>query len=218
VPRPPAQRRGSISAGSRYLGSRRPPGSGPNRESRPRFFQSDAGVYTLVGDGVDVWSPTSNCVFAGSPSTAQKAQFTCRVTGLANVDCPQPSDWVKVGLMAAADLSDTAPALTLEVTGAHGSYSQSLAAWYSGWVAGAPGAATEPGLLPSSGLTLDLKKPAANYLAHPVWLRLTRDGISWTFASSTDGGDLERWRQDRGPDGRSLGGVVCDRTQRRLQG
>ena len=73
------------------------------------------------------------------------------------------------------------------MTGSYGIYSQSLPAWSSKWFAEGPGAVTTPGLLPPSGLTLDLKKAAPNYQAHPIWLCLTRDGISWTFASSTDG-------------------------------
>ena len=167
------------------------------------FFRSDSGVYTVVGDGVDVGGPTSNCVFAGSSSTAEKAHFTCRVTVLSNIDCPQLSSFAKVGLMAAANLSDAAPAVTLEVTGAHGIYSQSRPAWSSGWFAEGPGAATAPGLLPPTGLTLDLKKPMTNYLAHPIWLRLTRDGISWAFASSTDG---VNWK-DGGKTVVEMGGV-----------
>jgi len=59
-----------------------------------------AKAVTLVGDGADGWTPSTNDSFAGSSSTARQGTCTCRVVALENVDCPHLSQSAKVGLGA----------------------------------------------------------------------------------------------------------------------
>ena len=127
-------------------------------------------------------------MFAGTMSTASTADFVCRVTSLANVDCPQVSQWARVGLISCGDLSDVAPAVTLDATGANGVYQQAQTTPIAGWSAKGPASTTAPsGLIGGQVLTLPLTQKAANYLLHPVWLRLHREGLDWYTYTSLDG-------------------------------
>ena len=160
----------------------------PSAPAKASFAASPAGVYTLVGSGADVWSPSTNCLFAGGPSTAQSADFICRVTGLANVNCPHLSQWAKVGLMACGDLSDAAAAITIEVTGENGVVLQTRPYAGASWGSQNPVSATAPtGLIGGSILSLSNAQKRPNYLARPVWLRLRRSGLAWQAFSSLDG-------------------------------
>ncbi len=164
-----------------------------------------SGRYRLTGDGADVWNPTTNCVFAGSASTAPRLTLTCRVTQLANVDCPHLSQWAKVGLMVCGDLSDTAAAMTIEVTGGNGVFVQNQWAPQGGWAAVGPASATAPtGLLGPAVITRPNTSKQANYLLRPVWLRLVRDGAMWSAFTSLNGTD---WSPAGAPVGLEIAGA-----------
>ncbi len=150
-----------------------------------------AGAYTLLGDGSDVWGTSNNCVFACFPATATVGQWTCRVVALTNLTCesggkPMLSPWARIGLMAAADLSDDPPFVALAVTGGN-----LLQAEYRPVPAVTPegpaGLAPSVGGKPISKLTAPVTTPVANFLLAPVWLRLQRDGDLWSVFASMDG-------------------------------
>jgi ABC-type glycerol-3-phosphate transport system substrate-binding protein len=149
------------------------------------------GVVTLLGDGEDVWNASDNAVFACAPATASVGEWTCRVTAISDLTCalhgqPALSPWLKVGIMARADLSDDAPMVALAVTGAHGL--QALFRPVPGIVPEGPS-----GLLPAAtgqkapSLTAQGAAPPANLLLRPIWLRLRRVGADWTALASWDG-------------------------------
>jgi ABC-type glycerol-3-phosphate transport system substrate-binding protein len=168
-------------------------------------FASANGTVTLLGDGGDVWDPTTNCVFAGTTSTAETADFVCRVTTLANVDCPHLSQWAKVGLIACGDLSDVAAAITLELTGENGIQLQTHPYPGSSWSSQGPTSATAAtGLIGPQLLTYPNTSKRANYLMRPVWLRLHRAGLSWTGFTSLDG---KTWTAVSGAQGIEMGGA-----------
>ena len=163
-------------------------GHPPRPVTRGYFAQAPTGTYTLVGDGADVWNPTVNCVFAGTSTTATHAEFICRLTALANVNSPHLSQWAKVGLLATADLSDVAPALTLEVTGGNGVNQQVQVNPSLGWTSqGPPSPTTKAGLVAQPYLTRANTFKQANYLLAPFWLRLVRSGLVWSTFTSSDG-------------------------------
>ncbi len=172
-------------------------GAPPQPAARGAVTRSSGGGVVLVAAGADVWDPTANCVFACAASTARQAEFTCRVTLLANVNCPHLSQWAKVGLMAAGDLSDEAAAVTLELTGENGIYQQLQFTSAGGWNATGPSSATAgSGLIGNAVLTVPNSKKVGNYLLKPVWLRMSRNGLVWRTYTSLDGTD---WTQ-AGPD------------------
>ena len=180
-------------------------GQPPSAAAHGTVAVSASGVYTLVGDGADVWNPTTNCVFAGTMSTAQTAEFVCRVTGLANIDCPHLSQWAKVGLIACGDLSDAAAAITMELTGQNGLVLQMHPYAGGGWASQGPTSATSSaGLIGGQLLTLPNSKKLANYLTHPVWLRLARHGLAWQASTSLDG---KSWAAAGVPEGIEMGGA-----------
>jgi ABC-type glycerol-3-phosphate transport system substrate-binding protein len=169
-----------------------PPRTGIGRPPTPLpagwFSVGSGGRVTLTGGGADVWTPSANASFAGAGVTARAGSFTCRVVALENVDCPYLSQWAKVGLLVAGDLSDAAAALTLEVTGANGVYQQVQPVPGNGWSATGPSSPTAAsGLIGATALTYPNHRPAANYLRRPLWLRWVRDGLSWTGFTSWDG-------------------------------
>ena len=163
-------------------------GNAPAAVPTGYFSATPGGVYTLIGDGADVWNPTTNCVFAGSASTAVDAQFTCRVTLIANVNCPHLSQWAKIGLIACGDLSDIASAVAIAATGGNGVYQQVQVAPSLGWTnQGAPSPTTQVGLVAPAFLTVPNLQKVANYLLRPIWLRLVRAGLIWSSFTSRDG-------------------------------
>ncbi len=180
-------------------------GTPPAAVQKGYFTPLPGGVYTLIADGADVWDPTINCVFAGTTSTAANAEFTCRVTGLANVNCPHLSQWTKAGIIACSDLSDLAAAVTIELTGENGVNMQMQTSPAGGWGSQGPSSANQAtGLIGPQQLTLPNKTKLANYVKRPVWLRLTRKGLRWTSYTSLDG---KTWTQAGSPVGAEIGGV-----------
>ncbi len=127
-------------------------------------------------------------MFAGSGSTARQAQFTCRVTLLANVNCPYLSQWAKVGPIAAGGLSDQAAAVTSELSGENAIHQQVQIAPGPGWSSSGPTSSSAPsGLIGNQLLTkTNTGKKNTNYSLRPVWLRLARKGPRWQSYTSLD--------------------------------
>ena len=152
---------------------------------------SATGVWTLMGNGAGVGGqvpPSANCIFAAMPWQSARGLFQCRVSAIANVNCPHLSQWAQVGLMAAGNLSSTAPAITLAVTGGNGVVEQVQSTDGSGWAVYTPASASaSSGLIGSGGVTAANTKKLSNYLLKPLWLRLVRDGTQWTAYTSLDG-------------------------------
>ncbi len=149
-------------------------------------IQRPQGVYTLLGDGLDVWNTSDNCVYACAPVPSSDGTFICRVTAISNLTCPSLSPWVKVGLMARGDLSDDAAMVFLGVTGGNGIAlaARPVAAVTPGIENGDGG---HTGLMAAQYVTSNPAKPAANYLLQPIWLKLQRQGLMWTAYTSLDG-------------------------------
>jgi multiple sugar transport system substrate-binding protein len=154
------------------------------------------GSYTLLGDGWDVYATSDNCVFACLPLTATEGSWSCRVTAIANLTCrlagkPALSPWLKVGLMAAGDLSDDPAYVSPHVTGAN-QIEWQVRAIPGTTPAGSAGLVPEVGGKPVASLTQPLSHPGSNLLRAPVWLRLDRRGAQWTPYASLDGSN---WTQ-----------------------
>lgn len=167
-----------------------PPENGvgvPVRPATNLVVAGPGGSYTLLGDGWDVYSASDNCVFACLPVTATEGEWSCRVTMITNLTCPHLSQWAKVGIMAAGDLSDDPPYCSPHVTGAN------QIEWQYRIVPGLTPAGAS-GLLPAGvkALTSLNTKPAANYLLQPLWLKISRKGEMWTPWGSMDG---SHWSQ-----------------------
>jgi hypothetical protein len=142
-----------------------------------------AGAYTLLGIGADVWAGDDDCVFAAVPFTAADGDFRCRVTGWSVLQGTLQG-YAKAGLMARGDLSNDAPLVAIEATGANGVFTQNLyhaAGSAQSWPPSGPGAVA------AAVLTLSATQSRPNYLAGPIWLRLVRQGLNWTGFTSTDG-------------------------------
>jgi ABC-type glycerol-3-phosphate transport system substrate-binding protein len=158
------------------------------------------GTFTMLGDGQDCYSASDNTTFACIPVTATEGEWWCRVVSVTNLTCPHLSQWAKVGIMARGDLSDDAPDAYVHVTGAH------QIEWQARLQPGlTPGG--QSGLTPnpnnSGNLMLPNTKPAANYLIKPLWLKLSRKGMTWTAWSSFDG---QHWVQTGSPQTVEMGG------------
>ncbi len=158
------------------------------------------GTFTLLGDGQDCYSASDNTTFACMPVTATEGEWSCRVVQVTNLSCPHLSQWAKVGIMARGDLSDDAPDAYVHVTGAH------QIEWQARLQPGmTPGG--QSGLTPnannSGNLMLPNTKPAANYLIKPLWLKLSRKGMTWTAYASWDG---KTWAQTGTPQLAEMGG------------
>ncbi len=182
-------------------------GLGKPASSLPKGFvtSTPSGLVTLVGDGADIWNPTTNCVFAATETTAPQAEFVCRLTSLVNVNCPHLSQWAQVGLYACSDLTDAAAGVAILVSGQNGLIFKTRPYEGSSW--GAVGAAspTAPsGLIGGQELMVPNTAPAPNYLRRPVWLRLTRRGLVWSAFSSLDG---QNWSAAGSPGGIEMGGA-----------
>lgn len=169
------------------------------------WVKADAatGTYTLLGDGVDVWSTSDNCVFACLPITATEGEWVCRVTAVSNLTCmasgkPALSVWAKAGIMARGDLSDDAPMASPHVTGAN------QIEWEVRTIAGIY-PSSDAGLVPSGvkSLMRPVGTPVANFLLAPLWLKIRRVGDQWTPFASMDG---VHWTQLAPPAVAQMGG------------
>jgi multiple sugar transport system substrate-binding protein len=171
------------------------------------YVVASRGVYTLLGDGWDIYETSDNCVFACMPTTASEGTWICRVVAFTNLTCqsggkPTMSVWAKAGLMARADLSDDAAMASPHVTGAN------QIEWEVRPIAGIT-PSSDAGLAPLvNGKPVTLMKPLsapqANYLIAPVWLKLTRYGTQWTPYASMDG---VHWTQLAPPASAEMGGA-----------
>jgi ABC-type glycerol-3-phosphate transport system substrate-binding protein len=175
-----------------------------------------AGAWTLLGVGDDVGAAADSCTFAALAVPDSVGEWTCRVRAVANVSCarsgqPVVSPWLKVGLMARADLSDDAPFVSIHLTGDHGLEVQTRA------IPGvAPSAMSGLGLRDARGqratLTAPPGAPTPNYLLAPVWLRMRRQGRTWTLWASLDGKSWQRMgppQSCKGMGGAWIGLVCC---------
>ncbi len=188
---------------SRYLTSVRPgahtnypapPVAGmgvPPTDASALVVAGPGGAYTLLGDGWDVYATSNNCVFACTPMAATEGEWSCRVTAITNLTCavagkPALSPWLKVGIMAAGNLSDDPPYVSPHVTGANQIEWQvrAIPGTYPG---GAAGLSPTVNGKPAPSLTNPLNAPGTNLLRAPVWLKIARVGPSWTPYASMDG-------------------------------
>ena len=164
-------------------------GFGNSATDASQYVVNSGTTWTLLGDGASMGT-TDNAIFACQQITASEGQWVCRVNALANVSevngtSPAISNLVRVGLMARADLSDTASEIVLCVTGSYGVEFMSRPA---------PGQSiiSERFIWPKSGgivetFTSAVTVPTPNFITKPMWLRLTRKGINWTAEISVDG-------------------------------
>jgi maltose-binding protein MalE len=171
-----------------------PPTSGAGAPASPSPYvivQKSTGTYTLLGDGSDIGGTTDNCVFAAAAETATEGQWTCRLTGLANISesgagSPLVASWVRAGIMARGDLTDNSAMVLLTVAGNYG---------FDFIVRTAPEAtAAEKKFIfwknaqgVYQSLVSPLANPTSNFIPNPIWLRLTRKGTTWTPYASLDG-------------------------------
>ncbi len=145
-------------------------------------------TYTMIAGGADVWAASDNCTFAYEVSTASEGTWTCSVTTLANVNCPELSNWSKVGLMVRGDLSNDSYEVNLEATGGQGVVLATRSAPGDSCQQQGPSSATATtGLIGQSNLTNALTPGTQNVLKAPIWLQLQRKGTTWTAYTSTDG-------------------------------
>ena len=160
----------------------------PSSNPPKGYITSQAGTWTMIGDGADVWSASDNCTFAALPWTSSAGSFTCRVVSIANLDCPHLSQWAKIGLMARGDLSDDAPMVLICASGANGVFTDVRPT--AGPTPNQQGPVSPPpqsGLIAAKYLTWPNTQKHANYLLKPVWLRLSRKAATWSAYSSLDG-------------------------------
>jgi multiple sugar transport system substrate-binding protein len=163
----------------------------PPADGTPYVHVGPSGTYTLLGDGTDVYTTSNNCVFACLPVTASEGSWRCRVVAITNLSCrqggkPALSPWLKVGLLAAGDLSDDPAFVSVHVTGAN------LIEWQGRpipgvYPSGEAGLAPMANGKPATALLAPVSQPQANQLLAPLWLRLDRTGATWTAYGSLDG-------------------------------
>jgi hypothetical protein len=159
----------------------------PASKPLPGYITSQGGVWKLVGDGADVWGASDNCTFAAIPWTSSQGTFTCRITSIANIDCPHLSQWAKVGLMARGNLSDDAPMVLICASGGNGVFTDERSIPGQTPVQQQGTATTRTGLIAAQYLTAPKTAKVSNFLLKPVWLQLRRQGAQWTPYSSLDG-------------------------------
>lgn len=188
----------AVGAGSHYPAPKKSGQGAPYSKTPYIVTNAKTGVYTLLGDGWDVWLSSDNPTFAALPVTATEGTWECRLTSISNLTCPHLSQWSKFGIMARGDLSDDAPMCTLHVDGGH-----SIEWQYRGIAGITPGGQAGLSLPPpgsksgNATLVQPIAKKFPNYLIKPVWLRLQRKGTTWTpWASWWDG---KTWVQTGSP-------------------
>ncbi len=173
-----------------------PTGIGVPSSQPPAGYITNKGTtWTLVGDGSDIWATSDNGTFACIPATISQARYTCRVTSLANIDCPHLSQWSKAGLMVRMDLSDDTTMMDIVVSGGNGVFIDSRNAPGAQATQQSPSSSTATtGLVGSSVLTKpeNPTTPHQNRLLNPIWLRLERKDATWTAFTSPDG---KTWTQ-----------------------
>ena len=162
-----------------------PTGLGVGATPADQYLRVAAGAWTLLGDGTELGGTADTTTFACLAITASQGEWTCRLTGLANLTCPSLSPGLQVGLMVRGDLSDDAAMAALSLTGGHGIQWQ-----YRAIPGVAPGAvAVHPALAgrPFGAVVHSVSAAGVQSLAAPLWLRLRRVGPTWTAAVSPNG-------------------------------
>ena len=146
------------------------------------LWDKATGTWTLVGDGTDIQGASDNAIFACTSSTVSEGEWVCRVVSMTNLTPPHLSPWVKIGLMARSDLSDSAAMVSVHLVGKAG------IEWESRGVPGGVAAAADSmGGAPFGTLMKPLTAPHKNYIIKPVWLKLARKGLYWSSFASFDG-------------------------------
>lgn len=157
-----------------------------------QYVVNSNGTWTLLGDGayMGISGATDNCIFACQEVTATEGSWVCRVTGLANVSemnsgAPAISNNVRIGLMARADLSDTAADMVLCLTGSYG-------VEFMGRPAPGQSTNSQRFIWPKNNgivqlLTSSVSTPTPNFVIKDIWLKLSRKGTNWSAEISTDG-------------------------------
>ncbi len=151
-------------------------------------FRASSKTWDLLGDGAGVGGTSDNGVYACAAMRSSVAEFTCRLVWFGNLTCPSLSPQAMAGLMARADLSDDAPMVAATVTGGNGVAVsvRVLALMRENQVRNGSG------LLPASAITSAAAHGTANGLSRPVYLKLRREGTTWTAFTSLNG---QQWLQ-----------------------
>jgi ABC-type glycerol-3-phosphate transport system substrate-binding protein len=170
-------------------------GAGVPAAKNPALASSSptTGTWDLLGDGSGLSGTSDNCAFVCTTDTSSEAEYRCRLTWFGNLNCPSLSPWAMAGLMARGDLSDDAPMVAIALTGGNG-VALSLRVLAPTRVNQTTGGS--PGLLASSALMASTAKGSANQLLRPLYLKLRRQGTTWTAYTSLDG---SRWLQAGDP-------------------
>lgn len=170
-----------------------PPTTGTGTASSPTTYYawdatSNGGTLTLLGDGKNMYGSDDDTTYAATASTAPTGDWSAELSALANVTPGALSNYSKIGLMVRADLSSNAMYGAILLTGGAGASMQfrqqpdgSTTQLYP------PNATTKTGLISPAYLTTSVSAQSANYVAQPLWLRTTRNGLLWQFYTSLDG-------------------------------
>jgi hypothetical protein len=175
-----------------------PPRTGAGVPATPaaRRVTVDArsGRYLVSGSGGGFVGVADGGVFAAAASTAARASFTCRLTAfrpLTGGTSLVPG--AKVGLMARGDLSDSAAAVGVVLASGRGVHLEDRALPGANPNDQRPASAVAAAGLIGATLLLGAGGGAGdNALLRPLWLRLDRDGLTWTAYTSLDG---RQWSQ-----------------------
>lgn len=161
-----------------------------------------AGAYMVTGSGSGLTGTSDGGTFTASPFQTSQGTFSCRVTAITAVKAKSIPDQAKVCLMARSSLSSSAAYGAVEIAlngGGPGVHFQVRP------VAGQEGASDQhtsnakqaTGLIGGDLILTNRAAPAVNYLVKPVWLKLTRNGATYTAFTSLDG---QHWAQAGNPE------------------
>ena len=169
------------------------PGGGPAPAPAGALVMLSGSQVVLVASGTGVNQSSDHCTFAGSPGTASRATFSCRLLSVVQPRAGTVAPGVKIGLMARASLSDYAAAVGVAFSSKRGIHAWSRPV--DGLALGdeRPTALTAAsGLIGASALQVAAPAVGANWLLKPVWFRMTLEVDQWTPYTSLDG---QTWTQ-----------------------
>ncbi len=183
-------------------------GAGSPSTAAGSLITSSNGTYTLTGVGWDIWGLADGCTFAAVADTAYSGSWTAQLTSIANLsETPSISSEARIGLMARGDLSSVAPMVIVSVNLA-GGVTTEIRSSATAAAAQTLGNSIKPpsktGYIAPQYLLKNYQTTQSNYLLHPVWFRLDRNGLDWTLYTSLTG---STWNQVGDPIHITMGGV-----------